>query len=108
MAIKRLPSFIRDHMSPDDPISLKALAKELVWEQWRLDYVRPRRGRPKAAYHAEWIVSFKRHRDELNGDGNYLDGEKPLNNIELSQLVVDELELTVTARAVWAAVKPFV
>lgn len=69
----------------------------------------PPAGRPsKELEHSRWTECFIKFRDELNGpDFHSVNGEKPLNNIELSQLVVDELNLTVTSRAVWNAVKEF-
>jgi hypothetical protein len=68
--------------------------------------VRRPRGRPaKTDEHRQWAEVFRRLDDELNDGDRY---DEKLNNIELSALVVDELGLTVTARAVWDAVKPFI
>jgi len=64
-------------------------------------------GRPSAAIvHAEWAARFLALRDDLNGDRfERVDNERLLGNLELCQLIVDELGLTVTSRAVWDAVK---
>jgi hypothetical protein len=64
------------------------------------------RGRPsKDAEHQLWADVFVQLRDELNGSFEPVNGEPPLSNMELSQLVKDTLGLSVTKNAVWDAVK---
>jgi hypothetical protein len=73
---------------------------------WAESKTKRGRGRPaKTDEHRQWAEVFQRLRDELNGDFESINGEPPLNNMELCRLVIDELGLSVTNRAVWDAVK---
>jgi hypothetical protein len=67
-----------------------------------------RRGRPrKDVEHAEWLGTYLELSEEYNGNDAFgLDfPDARLNDIELSQLVVDKLGLTCTSRAAWDAIK---
>jgi hypothetical protein len=70
-----------------------------------------RPGRPSAAIrHREWAERFKQLYAVAcaQHERYHVDGDRPPNNIEVCQLVVDELGLNVTSRAVWDAVKPLI